>query len=449
MKKYIIFLLTCIFLISSCKKEWLSEKSDKSLIVPTTLTDLQAILDYYPVMNSADVSLGQIGGDDYYLRPANYEGAFTFEQNAYRWLPEIFTDENVVDDWKNAYSTVLYANLALEGLSKVEYTATNATKWNNIKGSALFYRSWSFFQLAQLFTKPYNPTTASSDPGIPLRINSNVNIRYDRGTVKDVYQQLVGDLVVALPLLPTETSIGLYRPSKQAAYAFLARIYLSMSDYENALLYADSSAMIYNDILDFNTVDPTLESPLTFNSEVLFMDQSGTYTHFFGARVDSTLYQSFENNDLRKQVFFNVLATGVRFKGSYYYYPFLFTGLATDEVVLIIAESNARRGNTAAAMDALNRLLEKRWVTGTFGPLTAVDAEDALSQILNERKKELLFRGLRWSDLRRINADSRFEKTLTRDINGQIYTLLPNDVKYTYPLPPDEVLYNDLQQNPR
>ena len=74
---------------------------------------------------------------------------------------------------------------------------------------------------------------------------------------------------------------------------------------------------------------------------------------------------------------------------------------------------------------------------------------DVLRSVLQERRRELAFRGLRWSDLRRLNRDPRFAKTLTRELNGQTYRLEPKSNRYAYPIPINEVLNNNMEQNPR
>ena len=101
-------------------------------------------------------------------------------------------------------------------------------------------------------------------------------------------------------------------------------------------------------------------------------------------------------------------------------------------------------------MADLNSLLVKRWANGTFTPYTAVDAADALNQILTERRKELLYRGLRWTDLRRLNKSPATAITLTRTVNGQIYTLPPNDPRYLYAIPDNVMTSNSsgMKQNP-
>jgi hypothetical protein len=84
-----------------------------------------------------------------------------------------------------------------------------------------------------------------------------------------------------------------------------------------------------------------------------------------------------------------------------------------------------------------------------FVPITADNETKALKIILEERRKELVTRGLRWSDLRRLNMDPRFQVTLERTYNGEIYQLLPDDKRYTFPIPQDEIDRSGLEQNDR
>ena len=110
-------------------------------------------------------------------------------------------------------------------------------------------------------------------------------------------------------------------------------------------------------------------------------------------------------------------------------------------------QRSARAGNMNSAMADLNTLLQNRWKAGTFIPLLALNASDALNQILMERRKELLFR-IRWIDLKRLNKGGA-NITLTRILNGQTYTLAPNSPLYVFPIPPDEIQLSGIQQNIR
>jgi hypothetical protein len=70
-------------------------------------------------------------------------------------------------------------------------------------------------------------------------------------------------------------------------------------------------------------------------------------------------------------------------------------------------------------------------------------------KILTERRKELIFRGLRWPDLRRLNKDGA-GVSVTRKLDGQTYTLTPNSLKYTWLIPQQVIDFNPgMPQNPR
>ena len=104
---------------------------------------------------------------------------------------------------------------------------------------------------------------------------------------------------------------------------------------------------------------------------------------------------------------------------------------------------------TSQAIQDLNALLAKRWKSGSFVPVTAMTSEDALKIILEERRKELVFRGLRWSDLKRLNKEPRFAVTLEKTIAGKEYVLPPNDNRYVFPIPSAVIQMSGIEQNPR
>ena len=76
--------------------------------------------------------------------------------------------------------------------------------------------------------------------------------------------------------------------------------------------------------------------------------------------------------------------------------------------------------------------------------LKAENVGDAMAVVLEERIRELVFRGLRWFDLRRLNKDPRFKVTLERIYNSSTYHLEPNGKMYCFPIPRTEKMYNHL-----
>jgi hypothetical protein len=169
------------------------------------------------------------------------------------------------------------------------------------------------------------------------------------------------------------------------------------------------------------------------------MDMSGTVGGTFGYwNPSSELYNLYTtDNDLRKQFFFNTVS-GLGILPSADYSGTdgrRFNGIAVDELYLSRAEAYARTANRGSALSDLNTLLVKRWKAGTFVPYTADTDESALTQILTERRKELVIRGVRWTDLKRLNPDPRFAKNISRSLLGVTYTLPANDSRYTLQVP--------------
>jgi len=72
-----------------------------------------------------------------------------------------------------------------------------------------------------------------------------------------------------------------------------------------------------------------------------------------------------------------------------------------------------------------------------------------LDLVLKERRKELVFRGLRWTDIRRLNQATP-SIILKRRVNGKEDSLMPGDKRFVLPIPPDVIAFNsDMPQNPR
>lgn len=463
-----LFIMVTVFTFS-CNK-YLDVKQNSATALISTASDCQLLLNFYPRINVDYPSDGEAAADNYFLSDTGYRTLSSEDAKVYTWAPTAQRSTSN-QQWLYPYQTVYSANIVLEALNRIGLGGADQATVNDIKGQALFLRAYSFFQIAQLYCKQYIAASATQDPGIPLHLSSDVNEKSVRGTVKQTYDQITGDLQTAVGLLATTSSVS-SRPNKASAYALLARVYLSMSDYTDAGKAANSCLQISNNLLDYNSLDATSATPfIRFNKEVIFQTTmspgAATYVGnsvvYFDntlsqqiAEVDTTLYAEYDNNDLRKAIFFKantgINAGSVMFTGSYDPTPYsaaYFDGIATDEIYLTRAECYARAGNPTSAMADLNTLLRTRWTAGTYTDMTASSADDALVKVLTERRKELLYRGIRWSDLRRLNMETRFQVTLKRIVAGQTYTLPPNDLRYVQLIPVDVIANSTMAQNPR
>ncbi len=461
MKRIInLFLATCLILFCSCGKKFLDYKPNQQQLVPQTLSDYQAMIDYPSAMNESSCNnLGLMGDDEYYISAAQYNTSGTsappdFERNAYIWADIIYEGRETTVDWNSAYSHILLANLALEETQSVPRSAANQGAWDLLRGDALFFRAWNFYLLAQLYAPVYDSASASQSLGVPLRMGSDPTQKVPRSSLEETYQQIIKDLSEAKSRL-SDTGAVVFRPSKAAADALFSRVYMQMGNYTLAQQYADSCLAIKNTLYDFNNVSPTatLSFPLNGagNPEIIFMDNAAFVQLFNYFRADTVLLKSYDSGDLRYNAYFTTGATQLQFKGSYKgsNNTTYFTGLATDEIYLNRAECLAREKKTAAALADLNKVRQYRFTPASYVPLQSADPEQVMGWVIAERRKELIMRGTRWSDLRRLNKETQYATTLVRQIDSARYELRPGDSKWTWPLPVEAISNGGYQQNPR
>jgi starch-binding outer membrane protein, SusD/RagB family len=455
MKKIIYLMVVVQLFCLSCKK-YLDEPPSTNLGYPTTIANCQALLDNYQVMNIGRTpNLLEASCDNYFLLQTQFNSISEPSRDAYLWQIPFFS---VTNDWILAYAPIYHANVCLENIEKIE-RSDNVGAWNNVKGSALFFRAYYFLSLSWTYGKAYDETTSNDDLGIVLKKNTDLYEPNYRASVKQTYEQIIADARQAIQYLP-DTATHPLRPSKAAAYGLLARTFLSMRWYDSAGKYADKYLSLKNKLIDFNG-DPDLVSGFTtnispfrvYNKETCFYSTTTLLLNIPGitsSHIDSTLYASYHVDDLRRTAFFSGAGPYKSFKGTYTQDVLeQFSGIATDEIYLIRAECYARRGDKDNALADLNALLVKRWIAGTFVPVTAASPEIALTIILQERRKELLMRSLRWADIKRLNKEPIYTISLIRIVNGQTYTLLPNDNRYALPIPEIIISQSGIQQNPR
>lgn len=451
-KIFVLLLVFSFFLNGGCTKDYLNVLNDKSLLVPETLGDLQALLDHDMTMNGSLIAgacplpiLGATATDDFYLEDQVYNGLQESHRKIYTWSQDDTYDRGTLGNWSRPFVPVFYSNIALRGVEKIQRTNDNAIKWDNVKGSALFYRAYTYFFLSQLFAPDYDGLSAGQLLGLPLRVEPDISVVVNRSSLADTYQFMLDDLHEAINLLPATTAIKT-RPSQRAVYALLARIYLVMSEYEKSYQMANLALTIEDVLLDYNTLDLSRNYPITpLNVEVVF--HANMLRHHImehNGIVDPSLWSLYSEFDIRKGAFYNTYGN---FRGSYDGTFGLFGGITTSELVLIRAETSARLGKLQDSMSDLNYLLKNRIASGKFIELIANTQEEALDFVIQNRRMEMVNRGLGWSDLRRLNREDKYKRTLKREIHGQLFVLEPGDERYVFLIPKESIGQSKLIQN--
>ncbi|RYF26398.1 MAG: RagB/SusD family nutrient uptake outer membrane protein [Flavobacteriales bacterium] len=458
-----LFLIYAVLVLTGCKDK-LDIKPDTSLVLPVTVQDFEALLDNATVMNRT-AALPHLSADEYIvpsLAVYNSLGS-SITQNAYTWQADTYQGQGQILDWNIPYSQVFICNSVLDALTE-QGVGSNAQK-QRIQGWALFARAYAFYDLASTFCKAYNEEQAGTDLGIPLKLSAAVTDVQQRSTLSTTYQQIVDDATRAAQLLQAEVpNDKRNRPSKVAAYALLARVFTSMRDYQQAEQAADLALAGYSKLIDYNTLVQRTNSSFTYNSEetIYFSHcENSLYAQltslasaaFYSA--DPEFLKQYHPCDLRKSIYFRLNANGnYGYKGVNSVRAVPFTGLATDELILIKAECLARRGEVATAMQLLDQLLVKRWNPNAtmpatpYTPISVGNSQEALDRVLLERRKSLIYRCIRWTDLKRLNLEGA-NITLTRELGSQVYQLLPNSNRYAMPIPDDEIALSGIKQNNR
>lgn len=421
---------------TSCEG-FLDEKPNKSILVPESVPEFEAILDNYDRLNST-APLPFIYSDDYWTTDPNWLRFSPWQQRAYAWSAEPYLLEEIPQDYFTLYRRIFMANVVLEKLG--ENPDWKQVDIDRLKGKSLFYRASGYFELASLFLVHPTATSAGAETKIPLKSSS----RFDKVdgwlTATQAFELIQSDLITAIPLLPEKTALPT-QPNRYAGHALLARIYLYLGNYDKAIESAEQVIRGSYELMDYSKLNMNLAFPVAgFNQEMImfsFMLSQTMVTSNNAAFVDSLLVKSYDAKDLRRKFIFLNSARHYSFKGNYTGTPDIFTGIALDEILLILAEAYVRSEKVADGMKYLNRLLEKR-IEG-FKHLDIMDREEALDQVLDHRRKTLLFRGQRWLDLKRFSVMDAKQPELKRRINGETIVFKAQPENFQVRIPESEL----------
>jgi len=124
------------------------------------------------------------------------------------------------DYWDYHYKGISECNIALQYVPKV---SMNAARKLEVEGEAKFIRSYFYFDLVQHFGKV----------PLVLEVIDEAKTDFKRAEVKDIYNQLIGDLTSAYNLLP-QTGKAQGRVNKAAAAHLLSKVYLARASATSA-----------------------------------------------------------------------------------------------------------------------------------------------------------------------------------------------------------------------
>jgi len=367
--------------------------------------------------------------------------------------------------WNRIYPNLYTVNAAIEGLSNS--SKLNPAVKQQLLGEAKFMRAFYLFYLVNLYGDV--PLTVSTD----YKINSTM----PRTAKAKVWDQILIDLKEAQGLLSSEyldanvlkSTLERVRPTKWAANALLARVYLYMNDWVSA--EKEATLLIDNSLFGLVTLDEVFKKN---NREAIWQFQPVTKGFNSGEANAFTLINksdsdkpvlserfltSFDAGDQRKSIWINT----VTFDNMTYYYSYKYKILTSSdpqtpvteystifrlgEQYLIRAESRIQQSKISEGIKDLN-LLRDRATDKTSGAVhlaklsESISQSDALKAIMHERQIELFSEwGHRWLDLKRTqHVDEVMKNVVPEKIAGGSW----KSYQQWFPLP----IY-DLQYNPK
>lgn len=446
--KYITILAFTVFSFTSCESEDSFLESDYlGVVSPSKVADYDLLLngsDLVSTFSFENSNPVMYMTDDILLSSSQLNRLNQSNYAAYIWEPFIYESDTDPAVWTKGYNNIFTYNTILTGIDNAtDATSSNQNKEliSTIKAEALVGRAYEYLILVNLFAQPYSAENATS-PGIPYVTFANISDEIpDRETLADTYQKIKEDLETAIPNLPDLNSENT-RASKIAAYGLLARMSLYMGKYDDVLTYTNLALDIKSDYQDYN--DPSFRLPFTpsDNTDNVYSRTIGAGNLFFGASATEELNNMYSFSDSRKFSFYIGSNYGAAFFGIDH-------GISMPELILNKAEALARKNRLTDALNLLMDFQEKRVFAAP--KLSSTDKEEVITWVLKERRKELIVKGLRFFDMRRLQLEGRINTVEHSKIGGETTAnLTPGSPRYTLAIPRSVLAKNPgMEQNPR
>ena len=475
-------LLTLLAFIAPSCDDFLEEKPKDRIAVTNSYTTEQdafsAVNAVYAHLNSQSFdTFGGVYHSSFWVAIGlasdemanNQAGQASLDQlSSFTYDPENGT---LYDVWKQHYKAITLANIAIARIPLIEMDETLKARLLN---EAKFLRGLLYFDLVRMFGR------------IPLLINEIESTTPEISEVDAIYAQIITDLTDA-ENLPVDQVDGRGRATKGAAKALLAKVYLTLKDYEKCAIKTQEVIdlgvyELWDDFVDIYKIANRGIKEAIFSvgfgdagGKITFWEVSqfhvrllppalvnaGVTTNTLGWQIPTAhLAASYSPDDERGPVSVfnsfneNVAGTDYNVPFDKYYFrkywdvtvPGEFQAKESNQdfpliryadVLLMHAEALNELGESVEAHDYLNMVRNR----AGLDDLSDLSESEFLDAVLEERKLEFAAEGHRWFDLVR---------------TGKLETLVPlakpgvtpQSRHYLFPIPQRERDLNpNLEQN--
>ena len=333
--------------------------------------------------------------------------------------------------WQVGFVNLMHVN---ELLKSANSATPDSPATKQAKGTAYFCRAYIYYNLVTRFG------------GLPiLRSPSMEVVPISKET--DVWSFIISDLLEAEKYLEPVSNV--YRPSDEACWALLSKVYLWTGDKENAVIYADK--VIESGFTMSRTSEDFASMYVAGNSskEVVFAlankrtssflrifeqfnDTDGSWSYAVHDDLISTLYvDDMGSGDIRKAAtqsgdrvikFPNGADDGVQFIQN----P---EPSASPIVLFRLADAyltKAEAQGASAGLATMKTFMESRYAS--VGLPASMTDKEFQNLILDENNREFFGEGRRWFDIKRTGRTD-------------LYNNFPENGEYLlhWPVPQDEI----------
>lgn len=457
--KFLFINLLLVGTFISCDKSLDLEPEDSltpSVIFSNQTLAQSALEGMYSNCQQADALSGTFDAmTEWQSDNVNFVGSFpTF--NEIKDYAILSANGSIANVWIDHYEVINNANVIIARVPNVSDPNFIQADKDNMVGQAKFIRALMFFRLSQSFGVQLKQDPTGNQKSIPLAlVPFEGNVLFpSRNTLNEVYNQIEADLLSA-EMTITNTSKA--KATAASAQALLARLYLYKENWSGAATYAQKVISTPGISMAANYSFYNAASPEhVFQLQNVAGDAQGgaspAYSSLFnpvlfGGRGDCPFSQDLKDLFLLKPTDLRYSITLTRSGNNAGNVLDLFTrkypnGTRTDdpnvlrvsEMHLIRCEANFKGGLSVggiAPLVDLNRTAIRAGLSGA-NLYTVVNNQN----ILDERRKEFCFEGLRRMDLLRNNLPLR------PATNAQFAKSAPNQPYVTFPIPQREIDIN-------
>ncbi|WP_329903860.1 RagB/SusD family nutrient uptake outer membrane protein [Porphyromonas pogonae] len=439
--KYYFCIIVCVFL-NSCGK--FTESIPKGYVLPESTVDFTGMI-RDPEVTGAAYSIIDISSDNLDIQDDVLNTmVITPNGKAYLWAESYYLLNEADNIWNNSYRDIYQINTVIDNI--MASLGGSPEEKEEVMAEAKLSRAYYYWILNQVYSLPYSKAEVAKNLSVPLALKPDLDAKYTRATVKDVIDIIEKDLSIDSKIL-SQKSNNPYRPKPQALHAMRARFFFYLGEYDKAFDEATKALALNNHINDLRKWSFKDEKkphsgiqgrPIDIeNPENIWFRKTNLADMGAVQCISNDLLALYDSKDLRFKFNFTKLnKIGKEYEdGKFHYVQTYDYSISVPEMMLIQAEVFARRGgHEQEALDILNKLRTFRFKESDYKPLKKNGNQSVLKIVLDERRRELVMRGLRWFDMKRLTKDGTITTPFKRVYQGKEYLLAPGSNRFAFPI---------------